>query len=154
MQNQRLHSIYQFTSLLVWHRLNWVGAHILLLIIRNFFDGGKVFLSCVKMVNGHLVHSDVHDRAMSSMPVLTWEVRLTYMRRTTAHVRINAQNASWMLFLNFLGWLEYWREQALILHKWTIMMIFAYCTYSTYNTRGDIVFEVTVECLMFAVVYL
>jgi len=154
--NQKLNliSISIFSSLLVWHRLNRIWTHVLLLIIRNFFYCGEIFFSCVKMVNCDLIHCNIHDGAMSSMSILTRKVRLTYVRCTTAHVWINAKYPSWMLFLNFLGWLEYGRQQTLILHKWTIMMIFANCTYSTYNTGSNIVFKVTVKCLVFAVIYL
>ena len=142
-----------FSSLLV-HRLNWIWTHILFLIIRNLFYGREVFLSCVKMINCDLIHSDIHDRAMSSVSSLAREVRLAYMRCTVAHIRVHTHNATRVLFLDFLGGLKDRRKQTLILHEWTIMVVFSNSAYSTYYTRSNIVFKVAVESLVLAVIYL
>ena len=39
-------------------------------MVRNFFDRGEVLLSCVEMVNRHLVHCDVHYGRVAHVTVV------------------------------------------------------------------------------------
>lgn len=87
------------------------------------------------------------------MPVMTVEIRLSYLRSTTATATNSDDSAAVFLF-DFFAWLEDGREQTLILHKRTIMVIFSDVTYAASLTARNVVFEITIEGLMFAVVNL
>ena len=97
------------------------------------------------MVNCHLVHRYVHYWAVRTVLVVTsCEIWLSETRRVDSVHHMAA-----VLLLDLLGRLEDGRQQALVLHKRTIMVSFAN---SPCHTRGDDVLKITVERLMFAVV--
>ena len=116
-------------------------------MIGDLLDRWKVFLRCVKMVHCHLVHGNVHYRAVRAMSVVPWEVRLANRRSSTVRP---AGNPAAILLLDLLIGLENWWQQTLILHERAIMMV-PFRTTSGTDRPANIIFKVTIKSLMLAV---
>lgn len=70
-------------------------------MIGDLLDGWEILFSGIKMVDGDLVHSDIHYGAIRPVPVVTWEVRLADRRGV-------GPNSAAVLFFHLLVWLENW----------------------------------------------
>ena len=104
------------------------------------------------MVDCYLVHRDVHYRTVVSLAmVLSVEIRLAYVRRAAASTP-DSNDATAVFLLYLFARLENRRQQTLILHKRTIMVVFSNVTYPSCHRTGDIILKVTVERLVLAVV--
>ena len=122
------------------------------MVVCDFLYCWEVLLCRVEVVDCYLVHSDVHYRAVTSVAVVPVEVRLAYLRRSATLTAANSDDASTMFLLHLFVGLEYGRQQALILHERTIMVVFTNVTHATIHRAGHIVFKVTIESLVLAVV--
>ena len=137
---------------LVCHRLYGVRTHVLLLIVCDFLYSWEVLLRRVKVVDRNLVHCDVHYRTMAAVIVVSMEVWLADLWSATA-ATANTDDATAMFLFHLFTRLEYGRQQTLILHERTIMVVFTDVTYATCLTARDIVLKITVECLVLTVIY-
>jgi hypothetical protein len=140
--------------------VNWfycIRTHIFFLIVCYFFYCRKIFFSCIEMIYCYLIHCDIHYWAMTSLNIMSSLYRVV-RRGNNLWCNILPRShyktaySSTLLFLYFFTRLKYWRQQTLILHKWTIMMIFSDC-YSSNNAACNIVFYVTIKCLMLTIFY-
>ena len=99
------------------------------------------------MVHCHLVHGNIHYRAIRPMAVVPREIRLTDRRGVA--VRSTSNTPGVLLFHFFVG-LENWWQQTLVLHERAIMMV-PFCTTSRSDRPANIILEITVKSLMLAV---
>lgn len=102
------------------------------------------------MINRDLVHCDVHYWTVAAVAVVAMEVRLPYLWRAAAATP-NANDAAAVFLFHFFARLEDRWEQTLILHKGTIMVVFTDVTHTSSLTARNVVFEITVKCLMFTI---
>lgn len=109
------------------------------------------------MIYCYLIHCYIHNRTVTSLYIMSclngvirWRYYLWGNILPWSHNQTTYSTA--LFFLYFFTGLKYWRQQTLILHKWTIMMIFSNC-YSTYNATCNIIFYVAIKCLMLTVFY-
>ena len=120
------------------------------MLVCNFLYCWEILLRRVEVVDCNLIHCNVHYWTVASVAVVTVEIRLSYVRY--AAVSGHSEDTSAMFLLHLFAWLENRRKQTLILHKRTIMVVFADVTHTSGHRAGIIVLEVTVECLGLAVV--
>ena len=114
-------------------------------MVRNFFDRGEVLLSCVEMVNRHLVHCDVHYGRVAHVTVVVShrEILLVDWWRSLTRV---TNYSTWILLLDLLRGLENGWQQWLILHEWRIV-VFA-SDRLICNWWSHVVLKIRVEGLM------
>ena len=95
------------------------------MVSRDLLDCREVLLRRVEVIYSHLVHRDVHYWTVRPLPVVGREVRLASDRNRAATAAGAAHDSSRVLFLDLLCWLEDRREEALVLHETTIMVVLA-----------------------------
>ena len=145
MSIKRQAAISSFIS----HRFNRVGAHILLLVVGYLFYSREILLGHVEVIDSHLVHRYIHYRTVCSLPIEIGLPNLVRTRPTTTHA--NTDNSSTVFFLHLFARLENWRQKALVLNERTVVEVLSDVTLATSLATSNIVFEITVKSLVFAI---